>query len=248
MSDPTESYVERWFVSEAALARQIGVGLEQFRDMIAAQFAPGVVYSRSQTGEWWSALAGFTGKSSPRPQADGTHWYAPSSAYWLRRGILLVREGRSHQEAAAANRGAFIEQFLLALRNEPLARRNYPQAFAGEELVLDVATHIGSDEWDAWLSGAYAVCLKTFTGESCVAKESLARFLREYAEGKDDGQSATEILDVIERLSIWLMPFAPFERATGTPGLAIDRNLASLALGHEEPFGAIGKATSQGQT
>jgi hypothetical protein len=237
VSDLTSCYVERWFVTKEALANQCGLSEQALDELLNAKAAPGVVYSRNVSGEWWSALAGYTGKSPSAPAAGGEDRYAPAAVYWLRRAVLIMRDGSSAEEAAAQNRKDFAAQFVDALESEPLAPTNYPDAFENGVVKIAMATSIANQEWDAWTSGAYAVCLRSFTGQSCVAKESLARFLRVNAQAGGMSHPPIEVLDQIERLSIWLMPFAPFEREQGTPGLAIDMNLEHLKLGRENPYG-----------
>lgn len=234
----TARYVRRWFVPFEELVRRSGGTAAQANALIAAGAAPGIIYSVSPSGGWWSALGAFSGKAPPNPPVGGEHWYAPAALYWLRRGRLLLGEGMSVHEAAATNRAAFCDQFLAALAEEPLARANFPTAFEGDSVDEAGARSAAEAEWAAWISGAYAVCLRSFTGQSCIAKESLARHIRTTWPVDVEPVQAPGIdaLDAMERLSVWLMPFAPFERLSGTPGIAIDRMLAVLDLGEDDPF------------
>lgn len=231
-------YVERWFIPFSALVRRSGGTPGQVRDLLQAGATAGVVYSEDHDGTWWSALGGFVGKMPPAPPANGVHWYAPASIYWLRRGLLFLREGLTPPQAAAANLETFKLQFSHALASEPLARFNYPDAFTGQDIDPAGAQSAAAREWAAWISGAYAVCLSSFTGQSCVIKESVGRFLRTQSDNRDKCVSDLQMLDCVERLSAWLMPFAPSERSSGTPGIAIDRVITEMRLGCEEPYGS----------
>ena len=44
------------------------------------------------------------------------------------------------------------------------------------------------------------------------------------------------LFDLVERLESLLLPFAPWERGSCTPGKAIDRSLDALSLGREQPY------------
>ena len=238
----TTAYVRHWFIRFDDLVRRAGGMADQIDALIAAGAAPGIVYSQEPAGDWWSALGGFVGKLPATPPAEGDHWYAPSALYWLRRGLLLLRAKHTAEESAIANRDAFRQQFIAALGMQDQAPANYPSAFDDNGNVdLAGATSLADAEWRGWTSGAYAVCLRSFTGQSCVAKESLARYLRTQFESGADRASDVELLDALERLSVWLMPFAPFERPGGTPGFAIDKVLAALRLGNDEPYAVFGR-------
>lgn len=234
--DPTDDYVRRWFIPLDALVRRSGGTPGQIDALLEAGAAPGIVYSRSAKGLWWSALGAFAGKIAAVPDTDGAHWYAPSALYWLRRALVMLRSGMAPDAAAQANAAEFCDQFVAALASEPLARHNYPMAFPEHRLDEAAARDAAQAEWRAWIAGAYAVCLRSFTGQSCVAKESLARHIRTQMNGEASRDPDLELLDSVERLSVWLMPFAPFERPVGTPGIAIDKVFALLALGNDEPY------------
>lgn len=236
LSDQTADYVEKWFIPYDALVRRSGATADQIQSLIAAGAAPGIVYSQGADGKWWSALGAVTGKNPPSPTEDGQHWFSPGALYWLRRALLIVRSGKSAAEAAAGNRDAFVAQFIAALKETPEASGNFTEIFADGELNEDKAREAAIAEWADWINGSYCVCLRSFSGESCVRKESLARYLKmQYVDGQ---ASAPElhILDKMEQLQLLLMPFAPFERPTSTCGLAVDRLLTILELGVEEPY------------
>lgn len=233
-----QAYVRRWFVPFDTLVRRSGGTSEQINALIAAGAAPGVIYARSGEGDWWSPVGAIKGVDSPTPPAGIEGWYTPAALYWLRRALLAIRQGASPAEASECNREAFIGQFIEALRAEALASANFPDAFDGQEVDLAAARRRGSAEWDDWLTGGYGVCLRSFTGAACVAKESIARKIK--TELSDGGRTLDdfELLDLVERLSSLMPPFAPFERPECTPGMTIDRVLDLLRLGCEEPYGS----------
>lgn len=233
------AYVSRWFLQREAFERQVGGSSAEIEALLTNGAAPGVIYSEPPSGEWWSALAAYSGRAPISPEPGGTHWYAPAAVWWLRKGRLHLDGGASPTEAAARNRDAFAHEFVRALTKEPLARLNYPHCFDQEKLLEADARSTADEEWAAWISGAYGVCLRVFTAESCVQKEALARRINLHFEAQADDQrlSPETLLDYAERLSGWVLPFSPMERSSGTPGRAIDRTLATLDLGVEEPFG-----------
>ena len=236
----TETYVRRWFVSFETLVRRSGGTAREIEALIAVGAAPGPIYARCPDGRWWSTLDAFRGRGSAERPPGSECWYTPAALYWLRRALLAVRAGASPGEAAERNRDAFIAQFIEALKAEPLASANYPEAFDGGTLDADAARRIGVAEWDDWRTGAYAVCLRSFTGTASVAKESLAKKIKAELAAPARTMSDFELLDLVERLNLVLLPFAPFERPTCTAGLTLDRVLELLKLGVEEPYGSDG--------
>jgi hypothetical protein len=237
-SEKMRHYIERCFVPFEALVRQSGAAEKEIAELIHGRASAGIVYSRRADGSWWSALAALMGQDEASPPFDGAHWYSPASLYWLRRASLARRKGASIAEAASGNSETFTQQFVSALELEPLAPFNYPDAFVGEALDHKAAGKIAESEWHNWTCGAYAVCLRSFTGQSCVGKESLGRALRTEFDSDQRTLTDEQVVDLVERLATLLMPFAPFERPVGTPGIAVDRVLHRLDLGHEEPYGA----------
>ena len=235
-AEGTTEYVERWFVPFTTIVRRSGACSGEVRSLLDAGAAPGIIYSRSAGGVWWSALGSRTGIFEPVPPPDGSHWYAPAALYWLRHGKVTLRAGGTVEQAAAANRDRVVCQFLAALATEPLAEHAFPDAFVAGRVDAAAASDVATYEWQSWLRGGYAVCLRSFTGSTCVQKEALGQVLkRQRIDGADE--IADEILlDLIERLNALMLPFAPFQRPTGTPGLAVDRLLDIMGLGLEEPY------------
>jgi hypothetical protein len=233
-----EEYVRKHFIDRATFFRRCGHDAEVVRQLLEAKAAPAIVYSRSPDGEWWSALAGYTGTAPKFAPTGGSDWYAPSAIWWMRRAILAFQTGANFLDAAAMNAEVFVRQFRNALTSVPNAFLNYPTCFDGNALNDRLAREAALSEWEAWTSGAYAVCLSYFSGESCVRKEVNACRIRNHFNGQDETLKleASALFDLTEQLASVLMPFAPFERASGTPGKAVDRTLELLGLGPEEPY------------
>ena len=232
-----ESYVRGWFVPFETLVRRSGGTTEQVESLVAAGAAPGAIYARRSDGSWWSTLGAFKGEDSAEPPTGSECWYTPGALYWLRRALLALRDGASPAEAAERNRNAFIDQFIEALKAEPLASANYAEAFQGGKLNIDSARRMGVTEWDYWRTGAYAICLRSFTGAASVTKESVAKKIKAELAAHERTMSDFELLDLVERLVSVMLPFAPSERPSCTPGVTVDRVMELLKLGHEEPYG-----------
>jgi len=232
-----EAYVRRWFIPFETLVRRSGGTASQVDALIAAGAAPGVIYAHGPDGVWWSPVGTSSGVDSPEPPAGCTGWYTPAALYWLRRGLLAIREGASPAEAAECNREAFVDQFVDALRAEPLASAYFSDAFHDGKLDEASARRLGRNEWNDWRGGGYGVCLRSFTGASCVTKESLGRTIKVELAGDRRTMTDFELLDLVERLGALMPPFAPYQRPTCTPGLTIDPLLELLHLGSEEPYG-----------
>lgn len=130
----------------------------------------------------------------------------------------------------------FTTQFHDALCLEELSQLAFPDAFDGGLVVPERAVQVAAAEWKSWKDGGYAVCLRSFTGSTCVQKESIGQSLKRQRSDDNSDLADAELLDLIERLDSLLLPFAPYQRPAGTPGLTIDRLLGILALGASEPY------------
>lgn len=229
------SYVRRWFICKEEFADQLGVEEAVVDELICAGAHPGIIYSFSEKG-WWSALGAALGAMPPQPPRGALHFYSPAALWWARRALLRVRRGCSIDEAAGRNRQDFVGDFVSRLAREQFADRAFPGAFAGDRVDRAGAFQAASKQWSDWLNGSYAVCLRRFSAESCIRKESLARRIRDHFEGVETLPDEDVLFTLAEQLESYVLPFAPSERAGGTPGRTIDRMLAELALGRERPY------------
>jgi hypothetical protein len=223
----TRRYVERWFWTLDVLADAVGVSPARVERLIAAGCAPGPIYAFGADG-WWSAL----GADEPPPA--GEHWYSPGAAWGLRRAELAVRGGSSPDAAAAMLRDRFADAFVVALHRQRHALDAFAGCFSGDDVDPGAARAAADAEWESWIGGGYGVCLRVFTAETCVAKESLGAWIK--AAVVEPGYDAAALLVDAEGLAGLILPFAPWQRPTGTPGRTIDRLLHEQRLGDDRPY------------
>mgnify|MGYP000598565725 CR=1 FL=1 len=238
--DLAQSYVDRWFLPLEAVSRSIGVSNDETRTLLDCKCAPGPIYAYSENDGWWSALAAYTGVTDPKPPASARQWYSHGAVWWLRRAIMAVRDGASFSRAAHLNAARFHSAFEREISIQRFANYAYPQCFKDGALLTDVIAETAANEWDAWIKGAYGVCLRFFTAESCIRKEALGARIKAHLNANaasEDLLDEDTLLTLCESLAALVLPFAPWERHTGTPGKAIDTPLTQLRLGAEYPYG-----------
>ena len=129
---------------------------------------------------------------------------------------------------------SFADRFASALGHQRYARLAFATCFSGDAVDLGAARAAARDEWASWIQGGYGVCLRIFTAETCIAKESLAAWLK--AALAEPDYDAAALLAEAETLAGLLLPFAPWQRPSGTPGRTIDRLLRKQNLGDERPY------------
>lgn len=199
--------------------------------MIEQRAAPGIIYSFHQKSRWWSALAATRGQCQKQPATGGQDWYSPGAAWWFRRAMLT---------SPSQNQRHFAEQFSQQLKNIPFANLAYTSCFDSNGQSISAQITMAADqEWDAWASGAFAVCLPFFSAERCIRKETLATRIKAAISPHaqpNDVLSPASVFDLTSELAALILPFAPWERAKGTPGMTIDRVLTQMGLGCELPF------------
>ncbi|MEO6217140.1 MAG: DUF6058 family natural product biosynthesis protein [Sphingomonas sp.] len=235
--DPNYRYVTDWFWPFDRLARAVGISASDLDDLIKAGCGPGAIYAFSSRYGWWSALAGHADGYGGPPPVEAERWLAPAAVWGFRRATLARRRGASLEEAARQNAALFTEEFVEALERLPEARFGFADCFGPHGLVDTVARARAAEEWAAWIGGGYAVCLRIFTGETCVRKESLGAWLKAHiADPERHPLTAEAALSICEKLAQLMLPFAPWQRPHGTPGVTIDRLIADLRLGVELPF------------
>jgi hypothetical protein len=128
----------------------------------------------------------------------------------------------------------FADRFVVALGHQRYARLAFAACFSGDAVDPDAARAAAGREWASWIQGGYGVCLRIFTAETCIAKESLGAWLK--AAIAEPDYDATALLADAETLAGLLLPFAPWQRASGTPGRTIDRLLRERCLGNDRPY------------
>ena len=219
-------YVEHHFWKLDELAEAVGTTTDIVQALITARCAPGPIYVLGKDG-WWSAL-------SDEPAPQGEAWYAPGSAWGLRRAILEMRNGVTAAAAASSLERLFENDFAAALKRTEHAALAFPNCFDRQGRVTDEVGRAAQREWAAWLTGGYGVCLRIFNARTCVAKEALGAALK-IALARE-GYDAMALLPIAEALAELILPFAPWQRSTGTPGLTIDRLVSDHKLGSERPY------------
>jgi hypothetical protein len=232
--DTEHDYVTRHFWSLDQLAEACGCDADTVLGLIGAGCP---IYALPPGGAWWSALAARRGQASIAPSKSATIWYAPSAAWGLRTARLLLRDGATPATAAQALRAQFGRCFIDALGGLPGAPSAFPTCFTTDGGVgKDAAQIVADEEWSAWLSGAYAVCLRVFTAETCIRKEALAAQLKAALHGHGEPHTDIERVAMAEALAGLILPFAPWERPHCTPGLTIDHLLQGSQIGRERPY------------
>jgi hypothetical protein len=231
-SPSASAYVDRWFWRFDALVDALGAPANIVSMLIEAGCAPGPIYARAAGEQWWSALAASRGFAPARPSSDARRWYSPSSAWDLRRAILNMRAGLTLVEAALANRTHFVAGFVRALPHIDGAQDAYPSCWTEKGFDGEAAALVAEREWDAWLDGAYGVCLRVFNADTCIRKESLVIRIKQ----RLPAAHPIDLLDDARALAQMILPFAPWERPHCTPGATIDPLLERASLGRELPY------------
>lgn len=211
----SRAYIETTCTPRDLLAAASGVDERTLHTLEQAGAMPAPTYFLFE-GAIRSAIREL---GNPPNQGDRA-FYAPAIVAWLRRAVLLD---------ARALQAWFAESFEAALVAQATDSRvhGWTRLFAPDgSLDRDaVATevrllHVG------WLNGGWAVCLRRWNGYHVVTKDlERARIAAITADGTRATLWPNERLalqDAIERLDAVMLPFAPFERPHGTPGLYID--------------------------
>lgn len=238
--EKARAYVTRHFWTPDALAAAVGVAWSRLQALIAAGVAPGAIYARDPAHGWWSALGGWVGDpdASHHYDEDAEIWLSPWTVWPLRRACLIGAGGAPDHLLAKAERDRFGLEFIDALSRVSAAPIAFPHCFTSSGKVhAEHAVRQAGEEWASWLDGGYAVCLRAFTGASCVKKESLGGLLKRHiADPVAWPMTPAESLDACAKLSALILPFAPWERPTGTPGRTIDVIVERFGLGAERPY------------
>ncbi len=238
MHQSSLAYMQRWFVSKQRLAEMAGVSEGVLDELVAAGAAPGVIYSYHPDHGWWSALARYKGEATPAPFPGGEGWWSPGAAWWLRRAVFAMRNGLSAMQAAQANEAHFVSDFCARLGAAPYAAYGLADCLREDRTVcVDAAAARASSEWADWASGGFAVCLPVFSAERCLAKECLAARLKAALDAnapESDRLDDQALFDLTEALAALMLPFSPWERPSGTPGVVIDPVLKMLELGVDD--------------
>lgn len=236
-----QAYVERHFIRLPELAARGGVELGRVQALIAAGALPGPSYRIWRNGAFWSAVGGA---HNGDPEGRPVEWYSPAAAWWIRRasGLDLLPEAIAGQFAKH-----FATAFVTELADLADARLAYPDACPGGTFSPEAAARVATAEWADWINGGYGVCLRHWSAADVIAKMlHRGRIIALTAGGTRETLAAAEraaLLDAVERLEAVMLPFAPHQRPTGTPGLWIDRMLLRYGLGEPAEPGAAEATT-----
>ena len=131
---------------------------------------------------------------------------------------------------------SFGDAFASALTSVEAAALAFPQCFdpSGDLDALETR-RAAAFEWAAWLDGGYGVCLRVFTAANCVARETLATLIKAALVRIE--YDVDVLLVQTETLAGLILPFAPWQRSTGTPGRTIDHLLRTQQLGSDRLVG-----------
>lgn len=221
-------YVALHFWTLGELADAVGASAGRVRALVDAGCGPLPSYVLAGDG-WWSAL-----DREHRAMPDGAAWYARGAAWTLRRALMMTNGGMTEIAAAAALLEQFAAAFVIALGRVDDAVLAFPDCFDANGVIRAASVAAASQEWEAWIDGGYGNCLRVFTAETCVMKETLAASMKA-ALASGNGDVATMVMQA-ETLDGLILPFAPWQRPTGTPGRTIDRLLAAAALGSARAY------------
>jgi len=159
-----------------------------------------------------------------------------AATWWVRRASLLVDGGLTDPHLVAVQlRETFRADFTQAVVTSPIARLGYPDLFDGGKIALDACNSRADREWADWINGGYGVCLRRFDANSLVTKTcEVTRNQMISENGTKDRLTQVErlsLLDAIEKLDAVMLPFAPYQRPSGTPGKWIDKLMYKYNFG-----------------
>jgi hypothetical protein len=214
-------YVRRHCIPRAELARAVGGSAGDLQQLVDAGVVPEATYRVTATAVV-SAIGAVGAISPDEPSQD---YFGPSVAMWLRRALVL----------ADGDCGAGLSETLQAWLTGDLAaalaaRPGEAKAYGWNHVMRDggidpMAVRREVDSyWPGWMRGGWAVCLRRFDGHHLATKEIERCRIADLdsGEGRLSPVRRLALLDAIDRLDAVLLPFAPHERPSGTPGQFID--------------------------
>lgn len=222
-------YLRRFHVAAGDLVAVTGVSAPVLAALHEAGVTPAPTYEAGPRG----VRSAIGGVGVVEPGEPIVAYYGPSVVCWLRRAAVIA-EGVGPAGAEAA-----LRAWLLAdLRAELAVRAADAEAFGWSELLHGGSVNSAALDrtaaqfWVDWMNGGWAVCLRRFDARHLLGKEIERRRI---AALMDEGRRLSPeqrlaLFDAMVRLDTLLMPFAPHERATGTPGRFIDRPAAALGM------------------
>lgn len=225
----SRAYIEATATPREALATATGVSERDLAQIEAAGALPAPTYVVFD-----NAIRSPIRTLGEPPANEGRAFYCPSVLHWLRRAALMQPStpgllDRLHTWFAA--------DFREALRAQAHDARRYAWAHLfGDSSTINETTFAEqvATLHAEWLNGGWAVCLRRWNGCHVITKDlERARIGAITENGERETLSAEErlaLFNAIERLESVMLPFAPYERPHGTPGLFIDRMRERYAL------------------
>ena len=217
----SRAYVEATATPRAALAAASGVSEGDLAAIEAAGALPAPTYVLFE-----NAIRSPIRTLGEPPAEGGRAFYCPAVLHWVRRARLL-----SPETVGLADRLQhwFVTDFAMALRAQADDARKFAWCHLFDasgalppEAVDSEAQTLHAD----WMKGGWAVCLRRWNGYHVVTKDLERARIGAITEDatRDPRDVHRHILfNAIERLDSVVLPFAPYERPHGTPGLFIDR-------------------------
>ncbi len=228
-------YLERFFLPEEQFIKAANISSAQFNALVEAEAIPGPIYRIWKNGSVWSPIGGQHG--NPNSKYPDSTWYA-AAAVWLARQakILMKNERLTSTQVASIFKSEFATDFRAALLVNDSQLFEYQALFNGPDLdEIKLAKQLET-EWQSWILGGYAVCLRRWDGSHPVIKNIEIARIRTLT---DDGTKPTlttkeqiALLSAIKRLDAVMLPFAPYQRPVGSPGKWVDQLLGKYELGH----------------
>ena len=163
----------------------------------------------------------------PPSDGGGRAFYCPAVLPHLRRAALMLAQG---DDLARRLEAWLAASLTVAAREQADDAQLYAwtHLFQSDGALNDDAVQAEARQLgDDWLGGGWAVCLRRWDGRHIVTKDlERARIAALTDDGKREKLSGDErlaLFDAINRLDALMLPFAPYERPHGTPGLFIDQ-------------------------
>ncbi len=228
-------YLEIYFLSLEQFTNAANISPEQFNALIEAKAMPGPIYKIWNNDAVWSPVGGQHG--NPDSEQPVSTWYTAAALWPARQAKLMMEsESLSPDQVTPMFEREFTGDFRAALLANGAQAFEYQSLFNGPDLDEQKLLEQSQLEWQSWIGGGYAVCLRRWDGSHPVIKNvEIARIRTLTGDGKKPALTTAEqktLLNAIKRLDEVMLPFAPYQRPLGSPGKWVDQILAKYGLGH----------------
>lgn len=234
----SRAYVLAHCTPAGGLARAAGVSPASLARLGDLGLLPQPTYRVSPRG-----IASAIGAIGDLGPGEGDGYYGAAVIPWLRRAD--AEAARDPAAAADAMRAWLAEGLRSAAQALPQAAAFGWAAVVGEDGLAATRDEVARC-WPGWIAGGWAVCLRRFDGRHLAVKEHARRRIASLTDSWRAERLSTEVrlalVDAMRELDDVLLPFAPFERPGGTPGLFLDRTAARYGLPWSGPVWAEAQA------